>query len=292
MSDDFGTVSVRRGERSREIEVLRQHYRTHRDMLIRLSGEAPTEHLAGEYQRLIADIDLSLRKLDELEGRAPAGAPPPAPAVPLTDTQRVRTSPGSRPLVMTPASSTGEPAPSAGRYDAPPSGSGSSSRVALIILAGVIVLGAIVWLIWRASSERKTPPRTVIEQTASSTSTTPAETGTVVPAVTPAPVTPAALKVTPAMQDYGIIRRGTRAVRQFEAINSGSTPLTIDVARSACRCLFYDYNKKVPANGHETITVTVDAARAKTPAVDEQIPVTVKEDRNAAATIGIHATIR
>ena len=40
MSDDFGTVSVKRGDRAREIEVLRQHYRTHRDALVRMVSDA------------------------------------------------------------------------------------------------------------------------------------------------------------------------------------------------------------------------------------------------------------
>src|SRR5207244_7068016 len=143
MSEDFGTVNVRPSARSREIEMIRQHYRAHRDTLGRLAAEAPTEHLAAEYIRLMADIDTSLRKLDELEGRAaatPAAAPPPS-------------SPGSRPLVMTP----GEPAPAVDRYaTSPGAGTSSSSRVILIVLIGLVVLGALTWLIWRASSQR--PP--------------------------------------------------------------------------------------------------------------------------------------
>ena len=67
MSDDFGTVNVKRGDRAREIEVLRQHYKVHRDTLTQMVPDAPTEHLAAEYKRLIADIDASIRKLDELE---------------------------------------------------------------------------------------------------------------------------------------------------------------------------------------------------------------------------------
>src|SRR5205823_4403925 len=146
MSEEFGTVNIRANARSREIDLIRQHYRAHRDTLARLAGEAPTEHLATQYHRLIADIDSSLRKLDELEGRAPAAAAPiPAPAaVPPP------VSPGSRPLVMTP----GEPAPSTGRYETSPGmrASSSSSRIVLILLIGLVVLGAIAWLIWRASS--------------------------------------------------------------------------------------------------------------------------------------------
>ena len=169
MSEDFGTVNVRASARSREIEMIRQHYRAHRDTLGRLAAEAPTEHLAAEYNRLIADIDTSLHKLNELEGRPLA-----APSVPPPS------SPGSRPLVMTP----GEPAPPAGRYDTSPgSGSSSSSRVMLIVLIGVVVLGALAWLIWRASSQRPPSAQRTTTQPVT-TSPAPAETGTVIPAAT------------------------------------------------------------------------------------------------------------
>src|SRR4051795_617335 len=100
MSDDFGTVSVKRGDRAREIEVLRQHYATHRDALTRMIPDAPTEQLAAEYQRLVVTIDASLRKLDELEGRTTAAG--------LAETQRMGTAPGNRPLVSPqPASDQG-----------------------------------------------------------------------------------------------------------------------------------------------------------------------------------------
>ena len=271
MSDDFGTVNVRRGERSREIEVLRQHYRAHRDALGRMAGEAPTEHLSAEYHRLIGEIDNSLRKLDELEGHGPAPAAPP---------------PGQRPLVVPPADT-------AGTYDAPFGPAGSSSRIILIVFAGLVVLGAIGWMIWRASSDRRTPERPVVEQPVTTTTaveTVPVETGTVVPAAAQAR---ASIRVTPAVQDYGIIRRGTRAVRQFELTNTGEIPVTIEVARSVCRCLYYDYNgKKIPPKARETITVTVDAARAKSATVDERLTVTAKEDPAATATIGVRAEIK
>src|SRR5438067_932868 len=230
MGDEFGTVNVRASARSREIEMIRQHYRAHRDTLGRLAGEAPTEHLASEYNRLIADIDSSLRKLDELEGRG--SAPMPAPAAAAAPA----TSAASRPLVMTP----GEPAPPVGRYDTSPGAGTSSSapRVVLMLVIALAVIGVIGWLIWRASSERKPSARpTVVEQPVP-TSTMPADTGTVTPATTPAPApAPAAsasasIRVTPAMQDYGIIRKGTRAVRQFELMNAGSIPISIQVARS------------------------------------------------------------
>jgi len=284
MGDEFGTVNVRASARAREIEMIRQHYRAHRDALARMASEAPTEHLANEYHRLIADIDSSLHKLDELEGRgATSAAVPPVAAAPAAP------SAASRPLVMTP----GEPAPPAGRYDASPTGSSPAPRVILMIVIGLAVLGAIGWLIWRASSERKPTARTTVVEQPAATSTAPADTGAAVPATTPAPAAAASIRVTPAMQDYGIIRRGTRAVRQFELTNSGSIPLSIEVARSTCRCLYYEYNnKKIAPNAHETISVTVDAARAKTPTVDEQLAVTAKEDPTAAATISVRAVIK
>src|SRR5258706_9135023 len=159
MSDDFGTVSVKRGDRAREIEGLRQHYGTHRDALTRMIPDAPTEQLAAEDQRLVASIDASLRKLDELEGR------PTSPG--LAETQRMGTAPGNRPLVSS------EPATDHGiaNYDVPvdrPSGNGS--RVMLMLVIGVIVLGVIGWLIWRASSDHKPASAQVIEQPASTTS--------------------------------------------------------------------------------------------------------------------------
>src|SRR5688500_13753256 len=127
MSDDFGTINSKRGERAREIEVLRQHYRQHREALARMVADAPTEHLATEYQRLIVEIDRALGKLSELEG----GAAPPSPRSPVVTTPELRREP-ELPI--------GEPEP--------------RSRVPLILAAALIVLALIGWLIWRASSDR------------------------------------------------------------------------------------------------------------------------------------------
>src|SRR6478609_7634910 len=152
MADDFGTVNVKRGDRAREIEVLRQHYRTHRDALVRMVPDAPTEQLAAEYQRLIASIDASMRKLDELEGKGTASGTVAVPTPAFAETQRMGTAPGNRPLVSS------EPVTDHGitSYDGPvdrPSNNGS--RMLLMLLIAVAVLGIIGWLIWRASSDKK-----------------------------------------------------------------------------------------------------------------------------------------
>ena len=288
MSDDFGTVNVKRGDRAREIEVLRQHYRTHRDALVRMVPDAPTEQLAAEYQRLIASIDASLRKLDELEGKGTASGTVAVPAPAFAETQRMGTTPGNRPLVSPePVTDHG-----IGTYDGPtdrPANNGS--RMLLMLLIAVAVLGVIGWLIWRASSDKKATTQQVIEQPPSTTS--PDTTTTA--AVTPAPVAPAAsIRIAPEVADYGTIRKGTRAVRQFEITNVSSTPLSITVARSTCRCLYYEYETKVKLapKAKEALTVTVDGARAKAGALNESIAVTSKDDPNASGTIGVRAVIK
>src|SRR3954467_8170839 len=162
MSDDFGTVNVKRGNRAREIEVLRQHYRTHRDALVRMVPDAPTEQLASEYQRLIASIDGSLRKLDELEGKGTASGTVAVPAPAFAETQRMGTTPGDRPLVSSVVSPEPVTDHGLGTYDGPtdrPANNGS--RMLLMLVIAVAVLGIIGWLIWRAQfdkKKKKTPP--------------------------------------------------------------------------------------------------------------------------------------
>ena len=285
MPEEFGTVNLKQGAQTREIEMLRRHYRAHRDNLTRMMTDAPTEHLATEYQRLITEIDLAVRKIDEIEGR-PGTSPGTAPT--LTDADPMPkpvTGAGTRPLVRTGESPIGTTS-----Y-VPPQATGAQSRVTMILIAGVVVLGIIGWLIWRASSERKPSAAPVVEQPITSTNNAP------LPAVTPAPM-PApvpvsqSLQVSPAAADYGTIRRGTRAVRQFTVTNTSNAPIDIVVARSTCRCLYYDYNTKLPPKGQETITITIDGARAKVGTLQEQVEVHAKRDPSIAAAMTVRATIQ
>src|SRR5438094_4123219 len=273
MPEEFGTVNLKQGTQQREIEMLRRHYRAHRESLSKMIGDAPSEHLAGEYQKLVAEIDMAVRKLDELEGKT-------TPAPSLADTNpSIKVGPGNRPLVRT-ADSSMPPPPAAMAYE-PPSPRTAQNRVVIIVLAGLIVLGVIGWLIWRASSDRKTAAPVVEQQPVGATAAAPP------PAVTPAPRPVESLKVAPVRADYGTIRKGTRAVRQFQVTNTGDTAMDIEVTRSACRCLFYDYNGKLPAKGQETITVTIDGARAKAGTLQEQLDVHRKKDPSTSATFTV-----
>jgi hypothetical protein len=54
------------------------------------------------------------------------------------------------------------------------------------------------------------------------------------------------LAVAPPSHDYGVIRKGTRATRQFEIANNSNDPMSIQVARSTCRCLYYEHAPVIP----------------------------------------------
>lgn len=286
MSDDFDTVHASRADRSREIEVLRANYRRHREALKRMAAEAPTDALAQDYQRLVMSIDTSLGKLDELDGSA----------APL----RLKTDAGSTPLVQPIAESVYDGDATQVEYDVPQAHPVSNGRLALIIAAGVLVLAVIGWLIWRASSDRAADAATATVPVTESTDTvteTNAEPGTIAPAGGGVPEIetaggPQSLSVTPGSHDYGVIRKGTRATRQFEVQNGSDEPMAIVVARSACRCLFYEYGPVVPPKGRETITVTVDGARGKAGELAETVKVSAKNDPAIVTSFDVTATIR
>ena len=293
MSDeDFGTINVRRGERAREIEVMRQHYRQHREALARMTADAPTDLLATEYQRLIAEIDRSLVKLSELEGGA-GMPPPPPPPVDVPNPARLKTEPGLRPLVTTPETEqfSERDTPS---HELPMGEAEPRSRVPLILAAAVIELALIGWLIWRASSDRGEAATIVAESdTSASTSTLPdtvAETQP--PTQTTAASTASALAATPRAHDYGTIRKGTRATRQFEVVNNSDDPITLQVARSACRCLYYEHAKLIPPKAKESVTVTIDAAKAKAGDLHETLRISAKSDPSVVTTVEVTAKVQ
>ena len=267
MSDDFGTVNSKK-DRVREIMRLREHYRNHRETLSGLMGDSPSDHLANEYQRLIEEIDSAVGKLDELETVK-------GPAVPVDTNPAIKPkAAGTRPLVRPVEPPVGAPSP--------------ASRTAMILLAGAVVIAAIAALIWYASSRKKPATAAVntpiIEQPVAPATAEPA---TIAPASPPS-----SLKITPSLADYGTIRRGTRAVRQFEIVNGSGGAIDIQVARSACRCLFYDYKAKLAPNAKETITVTIDGARAKPGDLHEDVQVSSKADPAITSTFTVQATIK
>jgi len=238
-----------------------------------MSREAPSEQLAAEYQRLVRGIETSLAKLNELE-RGTTG--------PISeDTQPVIENPTSKPLDMTPAP---------GVYETTPGSGAPGSRMAMIVVAGVIVLALIGGLIWFASRDReKVKPVT--------TETTAVVNDTAAPATAaPQPVAPApgisALTVAPAIANYGTIRKGTRAVRQVDVTNTTGKQLDYSVSRSGCRCLYYEYTGKLGPKKKETLSITVDGGKAKAGALTETITVAAKKDPSITASFQVTATIK
>lgn len=265
MSDEFQTISAKS---TRDVEAMRTRYRRHRDALMSLVADAPNELIAADYRRVIADIDIALAKLDTFDTGAP----------------RLKTEPGMRPLMTTPAVDNDSTV-----NDYVTEGSDAKSRLLLIVAAAVIALAAIGWLIWRASDR---PERgTVVEETG--TNATAATIAEETPARTTAPARPERiLTVTPDSTDYGIIRKGTRATRQYEVANNSDEPVSIQVSRSTCRCLYYEHAPVVPPKGKESLTVTIDGAKAKAGPLLESIRVTSKADPSVVTTFDVTATVR
>ncbi len=268
-SDDFGTVNVKRGDKAREIELLRQRYKAHRDALLQMAREAPSEQLATEYQRLIRNIETSLARLNDLERTGPVSE----------DTQPVIENPMSKPL---------NAPPSVGVYDTTPGNGTSGSRMLMIVIAGVIVLGLIGALIWYASRDRGKVKPVTTETTAVANDTATPATAAPQPVAPP----PSALSVTPAIADYGTIRKGTRAVRQVEVTNTTDRPIDYTVSRSECRCLYYEYKGKLAPKKKETVSVTVDGGKAKAGSLAETLTVTAKKDPSITSSFQVTATIK
>lgn len=163
------------------------------------------------------------------------------------------------------------------------------SRLPLIVGAAVIALAIIAWLIWRASDRGTTA---VVEERPTVTTGTTDTVSTADDTIEPASPVTAALTASPASHDYGVIRKGTRAVRQYELTNTTDEPISIQVARSACRCLYYDHAPVIPPKAKERLTITVDAARAKAGELREEVRITSKADAAIATTVDVNATIR
>lgn len=247
--DDFGTVNLKRGDHTRELEVLRQH----RASLV----------------KMLAEVDQQLRELELFS--APALEHPPAPQHPA------RRGIEEFPLDPTPD-----------YEESQTMNRGGGLRVLLIIGAAVLALALIGYLIWRASSDRPASATTaVVDETATTTPATVDETETI------APATPAAgLMVRPQSHEYGLVRKGTRATRQFEVTNNSEEPMPIAISRSTCRCLYYEHAPVVPPKAKESITVTVDGARAKSGTLREAVKVTSKSDPAVSISFDVIATVR
>lgn len=282
---------------ARELELLRQRYMGHRETLVRLEADAPSEELAARYRALQQEIDRAVHKLGELTaagGEAPqvrrtqpasnrlpslgddtiaAGAAAAAAGA----AARHATAPGDRPLHH----ATATPRPAAPSREIEPAPAEDKKRLMLIVAAAALMLMILGALVWRARRD-ETPTRIVEEQP-------------VAAAPVEAPVERVAdtgvLSVSPASHDFGVVRKGTRAVRQFRLENGGNEPVNVSIDRSTCRCLWFDFDSTIPAKSSSILAITVDGARAKVGRLDETVKIKNKADAVDMAEIKLFASV-
>lgn len=259
MPNDWNTVNVKPGPGGvlREIDKLRRQYADHRSTLERLAMDAPTEHLAMRYRDLVNELDASMARIADLE----MGVTPGAQQDPLH-------------YDATPDSTAAE-------AFRPPTAGGAHKRTLLIVLVGLFMVAVLALLAWnwlQDESPASSPPEEVAETTES-----------VEPLVEEAGPD---LTVTPEAHHYGTIRRGARAARQFEITNNTELTLPIQIRRSECRCLWFEYADTIPPNGTTTLTVTIDAAKAPAGPLRETVQVLSASEPQMTTEFDLTATIQ
>jgi hypothetical protein len=261
MSDEWNTVNIRPGKGGvlREIDLLRRRYADHRSTLERLAADAPTEHLARRYRQLIGELEGSMARIEELE----MGGPDDLNAEPLDDNNPP----------------WHEPEESAPPLEEPPR---RGLSTVLVVLAALFIIGVIGLFAWNwIRGEGDPASRAAIVEPSDGE-----------PMIEPDPVTPeAALSANPDQQSYGDLRRGTRAVRQFEIANHTDQTLPISVLRSDCRCLWFEYADTIPPRGTTTLTVTVDGAKAPAGTLRETVQIVTKTDPPETIAVEVVAEI-
>jgi hypothetical protein len=277
MEDDFETRNMNRAQVARELEAAREKYRAQLRSVQQLRDEAPTEPLADRYRELEAELVDSIRKLDDLLGEnrqqhpepPPEASEPPAVAPPPPPPPAAQIPPVQYHGAATPASRTSE--------DFRGNQVESDRGRLLAILAGgalaLILLGVLVWYF-----AFRTPAATIQEQPD--------------PVVTaPAPESAQLLTITPATHDFGVVRKGTRAVRQFRLSNETDEPMEVSVERSVCRCLWYDFESTIPPKEATVLAVTFDGSRAPGGVTREELTISAGPDPSRQVTATIIATV-
>jgi hypothetical protein len=276
MNEEYGTINVERQQMMREIDTLKERYLAQRETLRQLETEAPSEELAARYREIQSEIEGAIRKLTEL------GHPP------VTR----RTSPSTKIPAVTapPATIADRPLHGGGIVDhAAPSETptANAQRLALMVGVALIVLIALAFLVMRGFRNKPRAETRVAEtQTATTTTTT-----TTVAPVTPVVEESGAIGVSPSSHDFGTIRKGTRAVRQFKLENHSDAPVSVAIARSKCRCLWFDFDEKIPAKSSTILAITVDGAKAAAGNLAETVEISNKKDKTEKATIQLSALI-
>lgn len=284
--EDWGTVSIKPKKRSgRDVDALRERYANQRDILGQLAADAPSEHLASEYVRVKEEVETALARLDALEtadstqigapdgGRLPAGPTTGRPTWSAAEVREAGSVPGALHAGTSPSPVVSE----------------DRTRLFLIPFVGLILLLLLGYFVWRSFSHRNDAESRIVEQTIAAS---PSGASDPIERAAPEPATVAELRITPPSQEFGSIRKGTRAARQYELVNRTGGAIAFKVTRSACRCIYYEYVDHLAIDGKGTLTVTVDGSRAKTGELRESIDITGKADKKPLGSFEVVAAIQ
>lgn len=291
--DDWSEREIDRGAAlDREVDRLRGVYRDHAETLSRLAASSPSKQLARRYQEMITEINKAIVGLDGVDPEVIARKSSERPAQ-LPESERpTREKPLPAPGVpiITPQKPENDERPVLSSYTASATAAenddGSVLRIVMIVGLAVVMIAVLGLFVWKFSGDRPAPaepakPAVVAE---------PPKDVPVTPAPEPNPAS--TLAVSPQQQDFGTVAKGTSEVRTFELVNRGTKPLTIEVARSRCRCLWYDPPKSLPAGGRGTLTVRVDGAKAPAGLLAESIEISAKGVPDAVAVIEVTADVK
>lgn len=294
--DDWSDREIDRGAAlDREVDRLRGVYRDHAETLSKLAATAPSKQLARRYQEMIAEINRAIVGLDGVDQDANtrnAGerlAPIPEsekptrerpilpPGVPIITPQKPDTE--ERPILSS-YTAGAKPEPAEGE-------DGALMRIVMIVGLAVVMLAVLGLFVWKFSGDRSPSPD---EANPAAVVEPPPQEEPVTPAPEPKPASP--LTISPQQHDFGTIAKGTSAVRTFELANRGKSTLTLQIARSRCRCLWYDLPQPIPAGGRGTLTVRVDGGKAPAGLLSESIEVSAKGAPDAVAILEVTAEVK
>jgi len=276
-NDDWSDREIDAGGEAveREIDRLKGVYQEHSTQLAKLASSAPTKALARKYHELIGDINRSILGLEDPGAIAERStherpAPPASPSRPAPSVAseiRLRTEPGTY----------------ASDLD---SGDSAFGRIALILGMAIVVIALLALFVWKYGGESRSDTEPAAQ--ASEEPIAPGATVSRAPATPPRP----ALQATPEAQDFGVIYKGTRVAKSFDVFNNTDRDVTIQLERSKCRCLWFEYDGAIPAGEKVTVSVSVDGGRAEPGLLSEAIVITTRDAPRVATEVQVTAEIR
>lgn len=285
--DDVSTVSYRKEKVTKEFELLKARYESHRVTLEQLITDSPTETLAGRYADVMMEVDSAIRKLEELQNPPanrpathPGGAVLPGVALPVTKPSLTPpSSAGSKPLHR-PVSDHGS------AQAARPGSNPDRPRLLSIVLVGVVVLAVLGWLAWTLLGKMGGADKATVASTETVTDSTASSSAVATETAE------STLTIDPETADYGVVKKGTRVAKSFTVRNNGDAPLTLDISRSTCRCIWFDMDGPVPPQSTRQLGVIVDGARTKAGKLEETITIRAKEQPDLETTLTVSAEVR